>query len=83
MAKVKISVTISDTLLAQVRRLSPNVSDIVERAVSEYTTRALNEQALARSRGGWSDDAHPELESAADVAGYVRALRSGWNRPNV
>lgn len=82
MAKVKISVTMSDSLLDQVRRLSPNVSDFVERAVSEYAKRQLRRAALDRSQGGWSDDKHPGLDTRDDVASYVRSIRSGWRAPN-
>jgi len=82
MAKVKVSVTMSAALLAQVRRLTPNVSDFVERAVADYANRQMRREALETSRGGWTDSEHPDLKTAEDMAAYVRSLRARWRPPH-
>jgi post-segregation antitoxin (ccd killing protein) len=75
--KVKVSITLSEALFAEVRRLSPNVSRFVEAAVAEYAARERRRRALAVSEGAWSDEGRGPF---SDIPDDVRKMRETWER---
>lgn len=77
MSKVKISITLSDALVAEVRRLSPNVSRFVEAAVAERVGRDRRRLALEVSQGAWGDEGRGAF---AEIPADVRRTRRGWER---
>ena len=77
MSKVKISITLSDALFTQVRRLSPNVSQFVEAAVAERLGRERRRLALEVAQGAWADEGRGAF---AEIPAEVRTTRRGWER---
>jgi post-segregation antitoxin (ccd killing protein) len=80
MKTVKVSVTLPEDLVREMKRLTDNLSGFVAAGMREYVERVRAERALSGSAGAWEAGEHPELASLDDVEGYVAAVRRGWLR---
>jgi len=75
---VKVSVTLPEDLLREIKAMTDNVSAFVAAGVQQYVDKERLRRALLQSAGAWSEEDHPELRKIEEVAEYVRKTRSRW-----
>jgi Arc/MetJ-type ribon-helix-helix transcriptional regulator len=73
----KISITLPEDLAGEIRSLVPRgaVSSFFSEALEHYLSYRKQQHALEAGFGAWKDSRHPDLETPADSATYVRDLR--------
>lgn len=77
---VKVSITLPEDLVAEMKRLTSNLSAFVADGMRQHVARVRAERALRGSAGAWEARYHPDLASLDEVERYVDAVRSGWQR---
>lgn len=55
-------------------------SEVIVEATAVYLARLKALAALQASAGAWSDAAHPEMATPADVTRWLIELRAPWRR---
>lgn len=80
MKTVRVSVSLPEELVAEMKRLAPNLSAFIAEGMHRHVARVRVERALAGSAGAWEAESHPDLASLGDVERYVDVIRSGWER---
>lgn len=76
----RVTITLPEALLDEIRAHSDNVSGFLAEAAKERLLRARYERAVARSFGGWQAREHVSLNDEEDIACYVEGLREAWGR---
>ncbi|MCB0175060.1 MAG: hypothetical protein KDJ97_31415 [Anaerolineae bacterium] len=75
--EIQLKITVPTALLKELEAIIPAeqrdqfFADLLERELRRRNFR----RAWERAAGAWSDEAHPELTTAADIESYVRHLR--------
>lgn len=77
---VRVTITLPSDLLARIKATSRNVSGFLAEAAAERLAQEQCRLALSNIGGAWSDEDHPDLCTADDIARYVAGLRRGWDR---
>lgn len=76
----RVTITIPQKLLDEIRSHSNNVSGFLAEAAAERLRRERYQRSVAKSFGAWTNKDHPELSDIDDIATYVAELRGAWNR---
>ena len=79
---VKVSLTLPEELLKQIKAMTNNVSAFVTEGMRQYIAKERVRQALEQSAGVWSRENHPDLTTIKRVEEYVREIRSEWRPKN-
>lgn len=78
MKTVKVSLTLPEELLKQIKDMTNNVSAFVAEGMRQYIAKERVRRALEQSAGVWSQENHPDLTTVKRVEEYVREIRSEW-----
>ncbi len=78
MKTVKVSLTLPEELLRQIKSMTGNVSAFVAEGTRQYVVRERLHSALELSAGAWSEESHPGLATLEDLEKYVDGIRSSW-----
>ena len=78
MRTIKVSVSLPEELVLEMKRLAPNLSAFVTEGMRRHVMRVRTEQALRGSAGAWESGEHPDLADLDDVERYVDVVRSRW-----
>ncbi|MGD0622159.1 MAG: type II toxin-antitoxin system CcdA family antitoxin [Thermacetogeniaceae bacterium] len=76
----KVSLTLPEDLLQQIKSMTDNVSAFVTEGIRQYVARERLHRALELSVGAWNDENHPNLKTLEDVEKYVDSIRSSWRQ---
>ena len=78
----KITVVLPTTLLSRLQAHVParQRSRFIVEAIEERLAMEEQVTALEEAAGAWTDEAHPELATDADIDRWLKDLRSSWNR---
>jgi len=79
--KERINVLLPSSLLAELRELVPprERSSFITEATAQRLLQLKQQKALQESRGAWSDENHPELQTQEDVRTWLKELRASTN----
>ncbi len=79
--KERINVLLPSSLLAELRELVPprERSGFIAEATAQQLLQLKQQRALRESRGAWTDESHPELQTQEDVRNWLRELRASTN----
>jgi hypothetical protein len=79
--KERINVLLPSSLLAELRELVPlrERSGFIAEATAQRLLQLRQQKALRESRGAWTDENHPELQTQEDVRNWLRELRASTN----
>jgi metal-responsive CopG/Arc/MetJ family transcriptional regulator len=79
--KERINVLLPSSLLAELRELVPlrERSGFIAEATAQRLLQLKQQRALRESRGAWTDESHPELQTQEDVRNWLRELRASTN----
>ncbi len=80
MKTVKVSLTLPEDLLLQIKSMTDNVSAFVTEGIRQYVARERLQRAIELSAGAWSEENHPSLTVLEDVEKYVDNIRSSWRQ---
>jgi len=80
MRTVKVSISLPEDLVVEMKRLTSNLSAFVAEGMRWHVARVRAERALRGSAGAWEAGNHPDLADLDDVERYVEVIRSGWER---
>ena len=61
MKTVKVSLTLPEDLLMQIKSMTDNVSAFVTEGIRQYVAKERLRRALELSAGSWDEKNHPEL----------------------
>ena len=77
----RFNVVFPDDLLEELRRLIParKRSELIVEATAEKLAIIRQQQALKRAAGAWTDEDHPDLNTAEDLRRWRRSLWAGWD----
>jgi len=54
-------------------------SGFIAEATAQQLLQLKQQRALRESRGAWTDESHPELQTQEDVRNWLRELRASTN----
>jgi hypothetical protein len=76
----KITVTVPVALLERLAAYVParRRSDFIVEAIDEYLMIVEQAEALEDASGAWAADRHPDMQTPADIDGWLDTLRSSW-----
>jgi len=79
--KERINVLLPSSLLAELRELVPprERSGFIAEATAQRLLQFKQQKALRESRGAWTDENHPELQTLEDVRSWLKELRASTN----
>jgi hypothetical protein len=79
--KERINVLLPSSLLADLRELVPprERSGFIAEATAQHLLQFKQQKALWASRGAWTDENHPELQTQEDVRTWLQELRASTN----
>ena len=79
--KERINVLLPSSLLAELRELVPprERSSFITEATAQRLLQLKQQKALRESRGAWTDENHPELQTQADARTWLKELRASTN----
>jgi len=79
--KERINVVLPSSLLAELRELVPprERSGFIAEATAQRLLQFKQQKALRESRGAWSDENHPELQTREDVRTWLKEIRASTN----
>jgi post-segregation antitoxin (ccd killing protein) len=77
---VKVSLTLPEDLLRQIKSMTDNVSAFVTEGIRQHVARERLKMALEFSDGAWNEENHPNLNTLEDVEKYVDSIRSSWRQ---
>jgi metal-responsive CopG/Arc/MetJ family transcriptional regulator len=79
--KERINVLLPSSLLAELRELVPprERSGFIAEATAQRLLQFKQQKALQESRGAWTDENHPELQTQEDVKNWLKELRASTN----
>lgn len=79
--KERINVLLPSSLLAELRELVPprERSGFIAEATAQQLLQLKQQRALRESRGAWTDESHPELQTQEDVRNWLGELRASTN----
>lgn len=80
MKTVKMSITIPEDLLEQIKNLTDNVSAFITEGMRQYVSKENLRRALEAGAGAWKKENHPELSSIQEINDFVRKTRSEWRK---
>ncbi len=80
MKTVKVSLTLPEELLRQIKSMTGNVSAFVTEGTRQYVVRERLRSALELSAGAWSEENHPGLATLEDLEQYIDGIRSSWRQ---
>lgn len=79
--KEPINVLLPSSLLAELRELVPprECSGFIAEGTAQRLLQLKQQKALRESRGAWTDENHPELQTQEDVRNWLKELRVSTN----
>ena len=79
--KERINVLLPSSLVAELRELVPprERSSFITEATAQRLLQLKQQKALRESRGAWTDENHPELQTQQDVRNWLEELRASTN----
>lgn len=79
--KEQINILIPLSLLAELRELIPSreLSGFIAEATAQRLLQLKQQKALRESRGAWTDENHPELQTQEDARTWLKELRASTN----
>lgn len=79
--KERINVLLPSSLLAELRELVPprERSGFIAEATAQRLLQLKQQRALRESRGAWTDENHPELQTQEDMRNWLKELRASTN----
>lgn len=79
--KERINILLPSSLLAELRELVPprERSSFITEATAQRLLQLKQQRALRESRGAWTDDNHPELQTQEDLRNWLKELRASTN----
>jgi hypothetical protein len=79
--KERINVLLPSSLLAELRELVPprERSSFITEATAQRLLQLKQQRALQESRGAWTDENHPDLQTQEDVRYWLKELRASTN----
>ena len=79
--KERINVLLPSSLLAELRELVPprERSGFIAEATAQRLLQRKQQKALRESRGAWTDENHPDLQTQEDARNWLKELRSSTN----
>jgi len=79
--KQRINVLLPSSLVAELRELVPSRerSGFIAEATAQRLLQLKQQKALRESRGAWTDENHPELQTQEDVKNWLKELRASTN----
>ncbi|CEP66143.1 Post-segregation antitoxin CcdA [Moorella glycerini] len=78
MKTVKISITMPEDLVKELKHLTSNLSAYITAGMQEYVARDRARRGFKKSVGSWRQEDHPELQTITDITKYVEETRGGW-----
>ncbi len=79
--KDRINVLLPSSLLAELRELVPprERSRFIAEATAQRLLQFKQQKALRESRGAWTDENHPDLQTQEGVRNWLQELRTSTN----
>jgi len=79
--KERINVLLPSSLLTELRELVPphKRSSFITEATAQRLLQLKQQKALRESRGAWTDENHPELQTQEDASTWLKELRASTN----
>lgn len=79
--KERINVLLPSSLLTELRELVPprERSSFITEATAQRLLQLKQQKSLRESRGAWTAENHPELQTQEEVRNWLKELRASTN----